>query len=374
MPPRIAIAVPQANGWSETFIAAHLERLQGIVLRLTDGELPNRVADGPLLLRRSLPGRVLDHALAIARGIGTQELLRRRIARLLRKERIGVVLAEYGNCAHALAAPCAAAGVPLVAHFHGFDAHRRDYVERCGRYALLFERAAALVVVSRAMERQLLALGAPAGKVVLSPYGIDTARFAAGDPASAPPVFVAVGRFVEKKAPQLAIRAFAKALEHAPEARLVMLGKGPLLQECQRLVDELGVGHAVRLAGVQPPDEVARALRGARAFVQHSVQAANGDSEGTPLAVLEAMATGLPVVATRHAGIADAVEHGREGLLCEERDVEAMAWHMAELARDAAMAGRLGAAARAKALSAYRVEDSIARLQTLLAGAASAHR
>ena len=85
------------------------------------------------------------------------------------------------------------------------------------------------------------------------------------------------------------------------------------------------------LCGVRTPEEVAGLMRSSRAFVQHSVVTANGDSEGTPLAVLEAMASGLPVVATRHAGIADVVAHGERGLLSAEGDVETMAAHLLRL-------------------------------------------
>jgi glycosyltransferase involved in cell wall biosynthesis len=369
-PPRIAIASPSANAWSETFIAAHLERLHGVELVLVDGELPTRVAGGPLLRGRTAPGRLADRLLALLRGTDPQGLVRHRIARLLQRRGIEVLLAEYGNCAQALIGPARAAGVPLVAHFHGFDAHRMDYVERLGRYRELFASAAALVVVSRAMERQLLALGAPPEKVVYNCYGIDVGRFAAGAPEQAPPHFVAVGRFVEKKAPQRTIAAFARALAQVPAARLTLVGKGPLWEDCVRQVQELGIGHAVDLCGVRTPDEIAALLRGARAFVQHSVRAANGDSEGTPLAVLEAMATGIPVIATRHTGIADVVGEEREGLLCEEHDVEGMAHNLVRVALDPALAGRLGRAGRAKAEREHRVEDSIARLQAILERAA----
>ena len=104
-PLRIAIATPTVNAWSETFIAAHVLRLQGVELILSDGDLPNRVVDGPLLLARDLMGRMLDHVKAAMRGGGTQDLLRSRIVRLLRERRMDVVLAEYGPCAQALAEP-----------------------------------------------------------------------------------------------------------------------------------------------------------------------------------------------------------------------------------------------------------------------------
>jgi glycosyltransferase involved in cell wall biosynthesis len=107
-------------------------------------------------------------------------------------------------------------------------------------------------------------------------------------------------------------------------------------------------------------------MRRSRAFVQHSVITTHNDREGTPLAVLEAMATALPVIATRHAGIADVVEHERSGLLVEERDIEAMAAHMLAMARDPERAKALGLTAREKILRDHRIEDRLGALRTIL--------
>ncbi|HRH39015.1 MAG TPA: hypothetical protein PK760_11745, partial [Flavobacteriales bacterium] len=124
--PRILIASPSANAWSETFIAAHMSRLHGVEAIITDGILPSRVFNGPVLLAQEGNARLKDQLMAKLRGTDTQGLLRHRVTHLLRDRRIDVVLAEYGTCAHALIGPCRAAGVPLVAHFHGFDAHKQS--------------------------------------------------------------------------------------------------------------------------------------------------------------------------------------------------------------------------------------------------------
>ncbi len=371
---RIAIATPSANAWSETFIAAHIKRLQGVQCVLVDGDLPNRVLDGPLLLHRGGMGQVMDHLRARMAGGDTQDLLRKRIAALLRRERIDVMLAEYGICADALIDPCARAGVPLVAHFHGYDAHKTAKLDQVDNYKRLFIAAAGLVVVSRAMEQQLLALGAPREKVVYNCYGIDVDQFTAGSPAEAAPHFVAVGRFVEKKAPQLTLSAFELLLKKVPDARLTMVGQGPLWESCLQRVRDASWNDRVQLPGVKTPAEIGDLLRGSRAFVQHSVRALSGDSEGTPLAVLEAMASGVPVIATRHAGIADVVVHGEHGLLCDEFDIAIMAANMDQLATDKELAGGMGRAGRAHVERNYRVQDSVAVLQAILQKAASASR
>lgn len=109
---------------------------------------------------------------------------------------------------------CEAAGVPLVVHFHGFDAHRNDYVARYGNYAEMFRYASALVVVSRAMEQRLLELGADREKVIYNCYGIDVDRFVPGRPDQAPPHFLAIGRFADEEGA-------------APDHRSVQPGRGP---------------------------------------------------------------------------------------------------------------------------------------------------
>jgi glycosyltransferase involved in cell wall biosynthesis len=125
-----------------------------------------------------------------------------------------------------------------------------------------------------------------------------------------------------------------------------MIGGGSLLPECQRLARELGLDGRVEFLGPRSPDEIAAALRTARCFVQHSIVAPSGDSEGTPVAIIEGQASGLPVVSTRHAGIPDVVVEGESGFLVAEGDVAGMAERMLRLARDPELAGRMGRFAR----------------------------
>lgn len=165
-------------------------------------------------------------------------------------------------------------------------------------------------------------------------------KFGGADPANAPPVFISVGSFREKKAPQLTIAAFSHVHHALPAARLRMIGEGALLDECKNLANDLGVAGAITFLGVKDHAVVEEEMRQARCFVQHSVVARSGDSEGTPVAVLEAGATGLPVVSTLHAGIPDVVIEGQTGFLVAEHDVEGMAERMLRLAQDAELAGR----------------------------------
>src|ERR1044072_1487106 len=100
------------------------------------------------------------------------------------------------------------------------------------------------------MVGQLLSLGAPRDKLFYNPYGVDLAKFKQATLDAAPPKVIAVGRFVEKKAPYLTILAFKKVLARLPEAKLAMVGDGPLREVCRQLIKSLHMEHAVELLGV----------------------------------------------------------------------------------------------------------------------------
>jgi glycosyltransferase involved in cell wall biosynthesis len=301
----------------------------------------------------------------VLRRFGPQAY-RRRIdaayAEIFRRERAGAVLAQYGPTGVVVMGACRQLGLPLFVSFHGYDVGQQDVLERFGPdYAALFHQAAGVFAVSDEMRGRLIEMGAPAHRTYSIPAGADCEMFAGGDPAAAPPVVIAVGRFVEKKAPQVTLEAFARAHADCPEARLVMIGDGPLLASCTQLAASLGVAHAVRFTGSLPHHRVAEEMRGARLFAQHSVRAASGDAEGTPVSIQEACATGLPVVSTRHAGIPEVVIVGETGLLVDEGDVDGMAEQMVRLLSDPAYAAALGAAGQRRARDHFSAMRSIER-------------
>ena len=366
----ILIVQPDSPVVSETFLAAQAERLPGQV-RVAHRDAVTRLDGAPVLDQHWLArgGRKVRRTL-LRQSWNDQE--QAALDRVIATCGADVVLAQYGPTGVRTLPGCRAAGIPLVVHFHGYDATRFSTLERFGDdYRLMFNHAAAIVAVSRAMRDQLIALGCPASKLHHIPYGADTSRFQGARPANAPPRFLAVGRLVEKKAPHLTLLAFARVLEQVPQATLKIIGEGPLRGVCQDLIEALGLSGSVTLLGAQSHDVVQREMAMARGFVQHSLQAADGDCEGTPVAIIEASASGLPVVATRHAGISDVVLHEQTGLLVDERDVTNMAQAMLVIARDGQYAAALGQAARERIKTHYRIEDNTARLANLLAQSAA---
>jgi glycosyltransferase involved in cell wall biosynthesis len=264
---------------------------------------------------------------------------------------------------------CSVSRTALVVHFHGFDAyHHETLTELREPYRRLFQKASRVIAVSNHMLDQLVDLGCPSERIVLNPYGVDINRFDGARPKEAAPLLLALGRLVPKKGPLLTLRAFARVQAEEPQTRLVMLGDGPLIDQCVEVARELGIDHNVDFPGSVDHVEVAAWMRQARCFVQHSLRAEDGDSEGTPVAVLEASSCGLPVVSTKHAGIVDAVIDGTGGFLVEEGDIDGMARQMLRLVREPALAEKMGAAARQHVKANYSSERRLERLRSVLLG------
>jgi colanic acid/amylovoran biosynthesis glycosyltransferase len=363
----VCVVSPQQHAYSQTFIQAHRERLPARVANLYVQNYETLADDNGPLVKPELVSRLTRAILQRSLNVDAQQFQQRALRGFLRRNRVDAVLAEFAPTATLVMDVCNQMNIPLIAHFHGFDAYRRSTLESYGKlYEQLFKTAAAIVAVSHDMQAQLIKLGAPAQKVHYNSCGVDPSVFKDADPLHSPPTFVAAGRFVNKKAPHLTLLAFQQVVAEVPEARLIMIGDGPLWDACYQMMDALGLSHAVELPGVLSHVEVARTMQNTRAFVQHSLQPQDGDSEGTPVAVLEAGAAGLPVVATRHAGIKDAVIEGKTGLLVDEGDVTGMAEQMIRLARDPQLAADLGNAARERIKSEFSMQRSIEKLWTII--------
>ena len=363
----VCVVSPRQDAYSETFIRAHRELLPAKVKNLYAKDYQNFSDDNGPLIQAELIGRLRRSLLRRSLHLDPHYFQQRALQRFLARNKVEAVLAEFGPTATLVMDACKNLRIPLVAHFHGFDAYRRRTLESYGtRYNVLFKQAAAIVAVSRDMKTQLQELGAPADKVHYNSCGVEPSVFKGADPLESGPTFLAVGRFVNKKAPHLTLLAFKTTIEKVPQARLIMIGDGPLYEACYQMVRSLGLSDAVELWGPRPQAEVAAAMQKTRAFVQHSVRTQDGDSEGTPVAVLEAAASGLPVVATRHAGIKDAVIDTKTGLLVNEGDVSGMAEHMTRLAKDPGLANALGKAGREWIRTEYSMDKSINTLWTII--------
>lgn len=371
---KLCIVKNRPLGPSETFILAQADGvvpetdlLHGFppVLRTPAGDEP--------LLSTSAVSRIASRVAERLRG-SHRAHASALYTRVLKRLRADVVLAQYGTTGVLLMDACRKLNIPLIVHFHGYDASRRSVLEqyRAG-YSELWSNAAAIVGVSKAMVARLIEMGAPPARTHLIPCGVKIDGLPTARPGDAEPTFVFAGRLVEKKAPHLTILAFRDVVRDHPEARLRIIGDGELMGVCGDLVQAYGLEGVVTFLGMQPHEVVLREMSGARAYVQHSVTAVDGDSEGTPVAVMEASAMGLPVVSTFHAGIPDVIGHEETGLLVDERDIRGMAGHMAALVRDASYAANLGNAGRIRSSEELGLAGRLTELRTVIQEAVNWH-
>lgn len=168
---------------------------------------------------------------------------------------------------------------------------------------------------------------------------------------------ICVGRLVLKK-PLLTLKAFHQAHQRHPAITLDIVGDGPLAASAQRFVDERRLSDVVRMHGQLDHAQTLRLIRHSDLLLHHAITSLqDGDSESQPLAILEAMAAGLAVISTRHAGIPEVISDGDNGRLVGEGDVEAMSRQIVELSTHPAERARLGLAARQTVTASHTAQQ-----------------
>jgi len=230
----------------------------------------------------------------------------------------------------------------LVTAIRGHDVTQ---VQRFDRefYRELAARGDYFMPVSESMRQRLLELGFPDEKIGIVRSGIDCKKLKFAQRAIAPNgvmKLISVGRLVEMKGTQYAVRAAAQLAAAGVPFTYEIIGSGPLQESLQALIDELGLEHQVKLLGLLSHDQVISRIAEADIMLMPSVTAENGEQEGLPNALKEALACGLLVVATRHSGVPELIEHGVCGYLSDEKDVEAMVNNLLALQRSPEVWGK----------------------------------
>jgi colanic acid/amylovoran biosynthesis glycosyltransferase len=225
----LAIFSPNQNAYSETFIQAH-KALPFNIFFYYGGYIPTHLEGKTHLLKTRFQQISYKIRHRLGKKLSPKELA---LKSSLKQNDIHIILAEYGPTAAECLNVVKSLNIPLIAHFHGFDASVKDVIERYQpEYKFLFSYATYVIAVSVKMQKELLALGCPKSKLILNPCGPKEA-FSSIAPNLSSKQFVAVGRFVDKKAPYASILAFKKAHAVYPDIRLVMAGDGPLLNTCE---------------------------------------------------------------------------------------------------------------------------------------------
>jgi glycosyltransferase involved in cell wall biosynthesis len=263
--------------------------------------------------------------------------------------------------------------IPLVTTFHGFDATLSTAALLCSpawaHYALFRHRLARegdlFLCASSFIRERVLALGFPEERTRIHYIGVDCQAIRPRDAGEETPTVLHVARLVPVKGTSTLIRAFAAVAARRPDLQLVIIGDGPRKRALEGLARSLGMAERIRFLGALAHAEVMAWMRRALLLALPSVRTAGGRVEGLGMALLEAAATGLPVVASNLGGIPECVIDGRTGLLVPERDAGALAGRMEDLLGDPAARRGMGRAARALVEQRFDLRRQTATLESL---------
>jgi glycosyltransferase involved in cell wall biosynthesis len=258
--------------------------------------------------------------------------------------------------------PGGARRVPVVLTSHGTDVFLLDRFPIARPLArAIFRSARQVTVISSPLAPRVEALGVPRDRITILPMPLTAERFVKGYAGGRDPSrLLFVGRLVERKGAEYALRALAELRKAGREVRLTICGEGPERNRLEELARNLGVAHASEFTGGLPHDAVAELYRTSAVLVMPAVTDWKGEQEGFGMVLVEAMASGLPIVSTLSGGIADVIRDGRTGLLVSERDPSALADAVGRLLDDPRMAESVSMAASAD-LDARFAPASIAR-------------
>ena len=256
---------------------------------------------------------------------------------------------------------------PCVVSFHGMDIQPRpDQTGYDEQMRELLQTAPLLLARSHSLMDRLAAMGAPRERLRLNRTGIPLDAFPflqRPAPADGAWQFVQACRLIAKKGLRTSLRAFARFRERWPAAKFILAGDGPMRAEVEKMVAEMELGSAVELRGFLDQAGLAKLYAESHIFLHPSEMTEDLNQEGVPNSMLEAMATGLPVAATLHGGIPEAVTDGATGFLVEERDDEGLASAMLRMAGDPEMWARMGAAAAQSVQEEFSQARAIEKLE-----------
>jgi len=278
--------------------------------------------------------------------------------RLFKKNNFKVIHAHYGTKALEILPLAKLYKIPLIVSFHGADASRAlGYQKYKNKLSGLFDYASGIIISSMHM-KETLGLSDWINKVHFIPYGVDQHYFT---PDSEIQVngkikILHTGRIVSKKGVPDLVRVFRLLSEEYDHLELHLVGDGEEIAECKELVQKYGLDEKVIFYGSVVHKKVKKLLDEADVFVLNSRVDEDGDMEGTPNAILEAMCMGKPVVSTKHAGIPFVIEHQKNGLLVEERHNKELKESIESLIQNPKLRKKLGKNARKTILGSYTIE------------------
>jgi colanic acid/amylovoran biosynthesis glycosyltransferase len=290
---------------------------------------------------------------------------------------LALVHAHFGPDAVLAMSLAQGRGLPLVTTFHGLDAvfstatmlisGRPGLMSYALRRSLLMRRGSIFLCVSEFLRRKLLSLGFPSDRTFTHFIGVDCSFFSPTARVARPPnggrTILHLARLVDVKGTRYLIAALSKVRERCPDARLVIIGDGPLRGELTSLARKLGLGPYVQFLGTQPRHVVRDWFRQADAFCLPSCPTAEGEEEGFGLSAVEAAACGVPVVVTRSGGLPETVQPDRTGFLVEPNSPDALAAALCTILENDQLRLEMAAHARRMAVSSFDLRKQTALLE-----------
>lgn len=253
----------------------------------------------------------------------------------------------------------------IITTFHGHDISAHIVQHGRNLYDTLFAQGDLFLTISEVFKDRLIGLGCSEEKVLVHRTGVDVMRFsdAPRSPNGTGNIRVTtIARLVEIKGVEYGIQAIGKLLTKYPGVEYRIAGDGPLKDTLEHLIRELGVGASVTLLGWQSQEEVRELLHHTDVLLAPSVTGCDGNQEGIPVVLMEALAQGIPVVTTQHSGIPELVRDGESGFLVPERDADALAEKLAYLIEHPETWSRMGIKGRSQVEQHYNINTLNDRL------------
>lgn len=262
----------------------------------------------------------------------------RRLTSLLEKSNARLLHIYFGHIAVHLLPLIRAWPKPTVVSFHGADV-MVDMNKPAYRSATkqMLDAANLVLVRSESLQRAVLELGCAENKIAVQRTGIPLDEFPFRErdfPANGEWRLVQACRLIEKKGLPVTLHAFTRFLAKYPNATLTIAGEGPLLPNLRELIRKLKIDNRVALPGFVSQERLREIFYASHIFLHPSETGPDGNQEGVPNSMLEAMACGLPVFATQHGGIPEAIEQGVSGMLVPEHDIDALTQALLDAAQD----------------------------------------
>jgi glycosyltransferase involved in cell wall biosynthesis len=320
---------------------------------------------------RNVPGYDYIHLVRQAKYMTDLSLLNDKVYYLdeifspkeyVKRNKISLLHAHHGQLGILLLPFKDETKLPLVTSIRGRDATMANqpvgYLENM---KMLFERGERFFPVCNYLADRLIAWGCPPEKIRVLYGGVDLDQFHYQAPnlESSSQNILSMGRLVEKKGHHILMQAFQKIRGKFPNATLTIIGGGEMEEQLLSLAVQLELGDSFRLLNHLHKSQVREQMAKADLFVAASLEASNGDVEGIPNVLKEAMATGIPVVSTYHAGIPELITNDKEGVLVQENNIDALAGALEWMLENRALWPFYSTNARAKIEQAFDLNQQL---------------